>query len=424
MPARARIVRRALPLLVVVIAAAVVVVFATAEPGRTSVVSSPSAAVTSPSPTLSPQSASPSPQTASPSPTPQPRAGSWIELRWSAPALTPQGAVLLDAVSWRDSFVAAADLASADGHAGAAFISADGLRWERTTTFAATPNIFATSSGLVAVVNLVGSPRSVEVWTSIDGRTWQRRDQLALTGAAITSLAARDGTIAAAGIDASGSAILWSSTDGAPWSPRQLPARGIARSVAAVGDGFVALGRDGEPDAGSGGISAPGVARPAAWTSPDGRTWTDARVEGSPAPGAQLLSLFQVTDGLFAIGSDATAPGQNARSPLIWSSADGRDWRIVGPPEHWGLASGNGRQAVIFYYADFGTTALGAWSSLDGRVWIPLQFTGDVADIPGFTPGLGQASGVNRIVVAPRGVVVLGQQNGQPKVWVAEAVAR
>ncbi len=329
---------------------------------------------------------------------------------------------MLDAVPWRDGFVAAAELV-AEGHAGAAFISADGLRWERTAAFGAAANIFATSSGLIAVVNIVGPPRSIETWTSADGRAWQRQDRLALAGAAITSLAARGATIVGAGTDAGGSPMLWSSTDGAPWSPRQLPTSAIVRSVAAVGDGFVALGRDGEQDAGSGGVGVPGVGRPAAWTSVDGRAWADARVEGSPAPGAQLSSLFGVTDGLFAIGADAT-PGQNARSPLIWTSADARDWRIAGPPDHWGLASANGRQAVLFYYADFGTTALGGWSTLDGRAWIPLQFSGDVADIPGFTPGLGQASGVNRIVATARGVLVLGQQNGQQNAWFAEAVAR
>jgi len=128
-----------------------------------------------------------------------------------------------------------------------------------------------------------------------------------------------------------------------------------------------------------------------------------------------------VADGLFAVGSDASASGQNPRSPLIWASADARDWRIVGPPEHWGRAGANGRQAVVVYYADSGTTALGAWTTLDGRVWTRVSFSGDVADIPGFTVGLGQDSGIDGIFVVTRGVVVIGQRNGQPTVWFAEA---
>jgi hypothetical protein len=414
---RAWVLRRGIPCFAVVIAAALVVVVAAANPGRTPVVSSPSAAAGPPSPP--PTSPSPQPASPSPQPTPPPRAGSWIELRWSAPTPIPG---ILDVVSWHDGFVAGADVPGPDALVGAAYASVDGMRWERTATFPARPRIFATVTGLVAVVNRAGPSPSVEAWTSIDGRSWQPQQRLALAGAAIGSLAARGTTIVAAGTDADGRPMLWSSTAGAPWTVGQQPApHAIVRGVTAISDGFVALGRDGDPDTGSGGISAPGVGRPASWTSADGRAWSAAQVEGVPAAGAQLTGVFQVADGFFAIGSDATAPGQNARSPLIWVSADARDWRIVGPPEHWGRASANGRQAVVFSYADFGTTALGAWSSLDGRVWTPLSFSGDVADIPAFTAGLGQNSGVDGILVVSRGVVVIGQQNGQPTAWFAEA---
>lgn len=419
MPERTFVFRRAVLVFAVVIAAALVVVTANANRQRTPAVSSPSAAATSQS--SPPISVSPQPGSPSPQPTPQPRAGSWIELRWSAPTLIPS---ILDVVSWHDGFMAGADVPGPDGQVGAAYTSVDGMRWERTATFPARPSIVGTSTGLVAVVNRSGPPQSVEAWTSIDGRSWQRQDSLALSGATIGSLAARGATIVAAGIDADGHPMLWSSADGAPWSPGQLPApHAIVRGIAAVGDGFVAFGRDGEPDVGSGGIGAPGVGRPAAWTSANGRAWSAAQVEGVQAAGAQLIGLFQVADGFFAIGSDATAPGQNPRSALIWVSADARDWRIVGPPEHWGRASANGRQTVVFYYADFGTTVLGAWSSLDGRVWTPMSFSGDVADIPAFTAGLAQNSGVDGIFVGSRGVVVIGQQNGQPTAWFAEAIA-
>jgi len=412
MPERAWVLRRAIPLFAVVIAAALVVVVATANPGRTPVISSPSAAATSPSP--------PSPQLTSQ----PPRAGSWTELRWSAPRLIPESAALLDVVSWHDGYVAVADVAGPDGHVGAVFTSADGVRWQRTASFSANPRIVATATRLVAVVNRLGPPPSLEAWTSVDGRSWQRQERLALAGATITKLAARDETIVAAGSDASGRAMVWSSADGAQWSQGLAPApRAIVRSVAAVGDGFVALGRDGEPDAGSGGIREPGVGRPAAWRSADGGAWTAAQVQGVDAAGAELSEVFRVADGFFAIGSDATAPGQNPRTALIWVSSDARDWRIVGPPEHWGRASANGRQAVVFSAADFGTVALGAWSSPDGRNWTPLSFGGDVAHMPAFEMAVGQSSRVDQIFVVSRGVIVIGQQDGQPTAWFAEAAA-
>jgi hypothetical protein len=404
------------------IAAVLIVVVATADPGRTPPISSPSSAAAAPS--LSPTT-SPTPLSPSPPPTTPPRAGSWIELRWSAPTLIPEQAAFLDVVSWRDGYVAAADVAAPDGHVGAVFISSDGMGWERVATFPANPSIVATATGLLAVVNRLGPPPSAETWVSVDGRIWQRQERLALAGATITRLASRDRTVLAAGVDASGRTMLWSSADAAPWNQAQAPApRAIVRSVATIGDGFLAVGRDGDPDAGSGGVGLPGVGRPAAWWSADGRGWSAVNVEGVDAAGAQLSDVFRVADGYFAIGSDTTSSSQNARSPLIWASADARDWRIVGPPEHWGRASANGRQAIVFYYADFGTTALGAWSSLDGRVWTPLSFSGDIADIPGFTVGLGQNSGVAGILAVPRGLVVIGQRNGQPTAWFAEAVAR
>jgi len=55
-------------------------------------------------------------------------------------------------------------------------------------------------------------------------------------------------------------------------------------------------------------------------------------------------------------------------------------------------------------------------------VWTPLAFSGDLADIPGFTVGLGQDTGVDGIFVVSRGVIVTGQRNGQTLTWFAEAV--
>jgi len=413
MPERTRLVRRVLPVLAIVIAAAVVVVIANTDAGRTSVISSPSAAATS-SP---PQPPSLTPQHASPSPAPQPRAGSWTALRWSAPSLIPG---LLTVVSWHDGFVAVADVPGPDGHVGAAFTSSDALRWERTATFASTPNIVATATGLVAVVNSFGASPSIETWVSADGKTWQRQERLALAGATFFKIAARDRTIVAAGVDATGRAKLWSSTDGAQWSQGQVPAsRAIVRGVSAVGDGFLAVGRDGEPDTGSGGVGVRGIGRPAGWGSADGRTWDAVRVDGVDAVGAELFDVFRVADAFFAIGSDSNA---NPRGPALWISVDARDWSLVGSPPHWGLASANGKQAVVFGFADFGTAELGAWSSIDGRDWTRLSFTGDVADIPGFQQDVGHASRVDQIFVVSRGVIVIGQQNGQLTIWFAEAI--
>jgi hypothetical protein len=390
--------------------------------GRTPVATSPSTqltAATQPSPT-STQASSPS--------VPPGRAGAWTELRWSGPTLVPDQGVFSSAVAWREGYVAIGSASGAGQRVGAAFASTDGVRWQRTTpesTFSEIPTyMVATSTRLITLANRMGMPASVDAWVSLDGRGWQQEPDLALAGAIVSQVAVHDGVILALGTDASGRAATWRSDDGGRWIHTLASPAGVVLGIAAVSDGFLALGRDGAPDVGSGGVGLPGVGRPAAWWSSDGRAWSAAQVEGIAAAGAQLTEAFRVEDGYFAVGSDTTTPGQNARSPLLWISTDGRDWRILGPPAQWGRAGANGRQALIFSRTDSGTVKLGAWSSQDGRDWIHLNFTGDVVHMPGYEPAVGQTSWVDRIFVMSRGIVVLGQADGQLTAWFAEAVAK
>lgn len=384
---------------------------------------------TSPSPQRSATATQPSPaSTQATSPSVPPGAGAWTELRWSGPSLVPDQGVLSAAVAWREGYVAIGSASGAGQRVGAAFASTDGVRWQRTTpesTFSEIPAyMVATSTRLIALANRAGPPASVVAWVSLDGRGWQAEHDLAFSGAVFSQVAVRDGVILALGTDASGRAATWRSDDGGRWTHTPASPGGIVRGIASVSDGFVAMGRDGEPDGGSGGVGAPGVGRPAAWWSSDGRAWSAVQVEGVAAAGAQLTEAFHVEDGYFAVGSDTTTPGQNARSPLLWISADARDWRILGPPAQWGRAGANGRQAVIFSRTDFGAVKLGAWSSQDGRDWIQVKFSGDVVHMPGYEPAVGQISWVDRIFVMSRGIVVLGQADGQLTAWFAEAVSR
>ena len=380
-------------------------------------------AATVATPTLAPAIGSPSltpHPVGSPSTSPT-RPGTWSELRWSQPMAIPDDAALLDIVSWHDGYVAVGDVSGVDGHVGGVFVSADGVRWQRTFTFPTNPSVVPTATRLVAVVRRSGPPESVDAWTSLDGRTWQRETALTLE-ASFVSLAARDRTIVAVGIDANGKSAMWRSVDFAGWSQIQAPAsRAIVRRVVAIRDGFLAIGRDGEPDVASGGVGVRGVGRPAAWWSGDGGAWSGVQVQGVEAVGAELDDVFHVADGYFAIGSDATAA---PRAPLLWVSSDARDWRIVGPPAHWGRASANGQQAVIFAAADFRTMELGAWASQDGRDWSLLSFSGDVAEMPAFETTLGHSSRVDGVFAESKGLIVIGQRNGHIEAWFAEAVAR
>ena len=410
---------RGFPRWIVLVAALGFLAACVGEPGA---VASPSLTPVGESPSLSPS------PTASLTVSPV-RQGTWTSMHWSAPSPLPDGAVFWDVVAWRDGYVAVGQAPSAEVSVGAAFFSVDGLRWERTTedsTFTGIPGrIVATGTRLVAFGSRSERPESLEAWSSVDGRIWQRQESLALVGAGVVGIAARDRTMVAAGTDPTGRTMMWRSVDGAAWSRTQSPSgHAVVRSVIAVADGFLALGREGQTDTASGGVGVRGVGMPAAWWSGDGQIWSAVHVDGVEAPGAELSGIFRVADGFVAIGSDNAA---SQRAPLLWSSTDGRDWRLIGPPAHWGFASANGTQAVILAFGGVGADPEG-WTSFDGREWTRLEFTGDVNHIPVTQQFVGMSGHIDRVFLMPRGVLVIGQviadQRGMPAVWFAEAVTR
>lgn len=124
--------------------------------------------------------------------------------------------------------------------------------------------------------------------------------------------------------DAAG-ARLYRSIDCGRWNAVPSPSmKAIIRDVSVVKDGFLAVGREGEPDTGSG-VGVAGIGLPAAWWSADGSSWGSVRVAGTAAAGAQITSVFPVAAGYLAVGSDAAANSSSTRAPVLWSSADGKD---------------------------------------------------------------------------------------------------
>jgi hypothetical protein len=164
-----------------------------------------------------------------------------------------------------------------------------------------------------------------------------------------------------------GQIAFWSSADTVTWvAATNVPAAddGIVTAIAAVGNGFVAVGTDGT------------AAEPRAWVSADGRRWSVSPTIGRGAVGATTAAMTSVAvgpDGTIVAGGFADIPAQ--RLAIAWTSRDGGStWRSS-------VVDGSGSRAQVQSVArgDPGWVATGIrdagasfWLSRDGRVWVHI----------------------------------------------------
>ena len=188
----------------------------------------------------------------------------------------------------------------------------------------------------------------------------------------------KTGTLVAGGENAWGEVRprLWFSDDGEAWhsvdggagGPFDATGDESIRDIAAVGDGFVAVGS-------AGGEGQDG----AAWFSPDGTSWTRVDAPSLGGPGRQALESVVSTGDMVVAGGYAT-DGYGQGQPVIWRSTDGAKWSNPSAP----LAlDGDGRTAAADYsvtrlsYDGAGITASGGnawrphtwWSTDGGASW-------------------------------------------------------
>jgi hypothetical protein len=206
-----------------------------------------------------------------------------------------------------------------------AWTSADGNSWAihsvEDTDFTFPVSLATGADGTVVAVGRSGNQPLA--WTTADGASWQRHavPVLGSDGVAERMTAVARGS---QGFVAGGSvgpelferhARFWRSADGITWEPvTDDPvafANAEVRGLTAFGDGFVAVGVVGTAQEHTGA---------AAWTSPDGATWT--RVDGPAFEGGEAVSVVPAPfGGLVAVGSQV-----DRRSALAWISPDGRAW--------------------------------------------------------------------------------------------------
>jgi hypothetical protein len=113
--------------------------------------------------------------------------------------------------------------------------------------------------------------------------------------------------------DETSTTIIWVSEDGRTWQSVPLfgaAAHGVPRAVTATPDGLVAVGSGCCPD------------ESAVWLSPDGLVWE--RLPAAPSlAGSVMLDVTATPDGLVALGCSAQL---ECIGGLAWTSADGRTW--------------------------------------------------------------------------------------------------
>jgi hypothetical protein len=306
-------------------------------------------------------------------------------------SLAPAGAVrpdkAVDAIRVANRLVVAVGSTNGDP---AVWTSADGRTWQRGRTLSEEgrqrlTSVTAGGAGLLAVGFDGAAPRRPLVLTSQDGSAWQA---VGPTGVflpsgktALSTYAAAMGPAGYVIVGEDGfSAAAWFSSDLKTWQRGTAPSKNALEGSATTGRwmraveggsfGYVAVGGLNDPAVHSGRPS-----RPAVWTSVDGRKWTLRQL---PLPGGAIGAWF---DHVSAKGSTLVATG-TATAPsgtraFAFTSADGgRSWREAPLP------GGDAAHATVtaetatprgFVIAgttgDSGSVDVALWTSADGRGW-------------------------------------------------------
>ncbi|MCO6010004.1 hypothetical protein NE236_34045 [Actinoallomurus purpureus] len=242
---------------------------------------------------------------------------------------------------------------------GAIWRSRDGRTWERAS---ATGQVLARpgrqrllgaaqgGAGWLAVGYHGLSPKRPLVVTSADGATWQAADGNGVFkpsgDAQLLTSATAVGKAGYVVVGADGpSAATWSSADLKSWSRGSGSGKGDLdgkpeaprwmADVTAGSFGYVAVGGLNDPTAGT---AANG--RPVVWTSSDGKTW---RLQQLPVPGGTLEATFaHVATANGQLLAAGTARTSSASTVFAYTSSDGgKSWqqlRLPGADGSTGMA--------------------------------------------------------------------------------------
>lgn len=256
-----------------------------------------------------------------------------------------------------------------------------------------------------------GAEGGVSPRASLAG-AWTRADpsQPALSIPGRMSAIVAQPNLLAAGGDADGQAVVWTSVDGAVWKRTVLPDKGQLHTQESINgithDGglFVAVGSQ----------VRGGISRGAVWVSRDASQWQGPLVVESVA----TLHAVAVTPfGLIAVGEAGRY--ETADAAVLLSGDEGVTWRKVNPP----ALRRPGRQAILAVAATTNTIiAVGsdggdgaAWTSPDGRSW---------SNSPARSSRAFRREGAQilfAVAVASGTIVAAGVDDSRPAIWTRRA---
>jgi serine/threonine protein kinase len=225
-----------------------------------------------------------------------------------------------------------------------------------------------------------GGDGDAAVWTSRDGRRWERAPGASLGRSGeqrMEAVIARDDVLVAVGSERSGGdrdAAVWRSFDrGTTWDRVE----GATSGLHEAGDQAMLVVVDAAPGLVAAGVatSADGDLDGAVWTSKDGSSWQPLMLEPLSGQGdQQILGATSLGDELIAVGSSTSPDGD--RDAAVWIRT-GERWASV--PDG-SLGGGGDQQIDAVVTGDAGLVAVGSamsggdvdaavWTSDDGRDW-------------------------------------------------------
>jgi hypothetical protein len=259
-----------------------------------------------------------------------------------------------------------------------AWNSPDGITWSRVPHNEAVfdraemSSVTAGGPGLVAVGASYphDDPIAAVVWTSADGVTWSRvpHNEAVFDRATMSSVTAGGPGLVAVGgeshsHDDPSAAVVWTSADGVTWSrvahDEAVFGRATMSSVTAEGPGLVAVGRSDEGEH-------------AVWTSPDGITWSRVAHDEAVFDRGGMHSVTAGDSGLVAVGFQVVDEENHVAA--AWTSPDGITWSRV---PHDEIVFGDLRYQDMFDVTAGGPGFIAVGSAnrndgdyADGVVWV------------------------------------------------------